>query len=64
MKIIFKILILLIIFCSCDKDDPTDKNNPTNNKLVEEYTYNPYGVVFKIENDIANRAAKLCTTAL
>ena len=52
MKTLFKILVLFIIFCSCDEDDSIEVIDHSNDKLIEEYTYNPYGVVFKITNDI------------
>ena len=52
MKTLIKILILSIIFYSCDKNDPVEVIEYHDDKLVEELTYDPYGVVFKITNDV------------
>ena len=54
VKTLIKILILSIIFYSCDNDESLDITDHIDDKLVEEYTYDPYGVVFKITNDINN----------
>ena len=52
MKTLIKIFILTIILCSCDNDEHVDISDHVDDKLIEEYTYDSYGVVFKIKNDI------------
>ncbi len=52
MRTLFKVLLISIIVFSCDKDEPIINQNYIDKNLVEEYTYDPYGVVFKITNDI------------
>ena len=52
MKTIIKILLVVIILYSCDKDEPIIKQNYVDVNLVENYTYDTDGVVFKITNDI------------
>lgn len=52
MKALIIITLFSIIFYSCSKEDSPVKESNMNDKLIEEYTYDPYGVVFKIKNDI------------
>ncbi len=51
MKILLKILVFLIIFYSCEEDGSTEVIDYSSNKLVEEFTFDQYGVLFKIIND-------------
>ena len=52
MKTLIKILMLSIVLYSCDSDESLDIVDHIDDKLVEEYTYDPYGVIFKITNDL------------
>ena len=54
MKALIIITIFSILLYSCNEEEFPDKDPNVNDKLVEEYTYDPYGVVFKIKNDINN----------
>ncbi len=52
MKTFTKIFFIIIIFYSCDNDESINISDQVDDKLIEEYTYDPYGVIFKITNDI------------
>lgn len=54
MRTLLIFLILSITIYSCNEEESPNKDSNVNDKLVEEYTYDPYGVVFKIKNDINN----------